>query len=70
MVVWGERGRLGAVQVAGGALLGAVLDRAFDGTVRPMMFGILIYGLASLGHSVRWQNPGVAGVPAPVEVAP
>ena len=48
---------IGAVQIAVGALLGAVLDRAFDGTVRPLVFGFLAYGLASLALVV-WGERG------------
>lgn len=39
---------IGSVQVAGGALLGSVLDRAFDGTIRPLAFGFLGYGTVTL----------------------
>ena len=48
---------IGAVQVAVGALLGSVLDRAFDGTIRPLSFGFLIYGVAALGL-VFWGERG------------
>ena len=48
---------IGAVQIAVGALLGAVLDRAFDGTIRPMAFGFLVYGLVALGLVV-WGERG------------
>ena len=48
---------IGSVQIAGGALLGAVLDRAFDGTMRPMAFGFLGYGLVSL-TLVIWGERG------------
>jgi MFS transporter, DHA1 family, multidrug resistance protein len=40
---------IGAVQLAVGAALGAMLDRAFDGTVLPISLGFLGYGLLSLG---------------------
>jgi MFS transporter, DHA1 family, multidrug resistance protein len=40
---------IGAVQVAGGALLGSVLDQAFDGTIRPLVYGFLGYGVVALG---------------------
>jgi DHA1 family bicyclomycin/chloramphenicol resistance-like MFS transporter len=39
---------IGSIQVAGGALLGAVLDQAFDGTIRPLTLGFLGYGLLAL----------------------
>ncbi len=68
---------IGAVQLAIGALLGALLDRAFDGTVRPLMFGFLVYGLVSLGL-VLWgergqlfgelADPAAVAEPEPVKV--
>jgi DHA1 family bicyclomycin/chloramphenicol resistance-like MFS transporter len=48
---------IGAVQIAMGAALGAVLDRAFDGTIRPLAFGFLGYGLLALGL-VLWGERG------------
>jgi MFS transporter, DHA1 family, multidrug resistance protein len=39
---------IGAVQVAVGALLGSLLDRAFDGTIGPLAWGFLGYGLVAL----------------------
>lgn len=48
---------IGAVQIAIGALLGALLDRAFDGTIRPLAFGFLGYGLVALGL-VLWGERG------------
>ena len=39
---------IGAVQLAVGASLGALLDRQFDGTVLPLSIGFLGYGLLSL----------------------
>jgi DHA1 family bicyclomycin/chloramphenicol resistance-like MFS transporter len=66
---------IGSVQIAGGALLGALLDRAFDGTMRPMAFGFLTLGLVSLSL-VFWgergrlfgplADPGVVTEPEPV----
>jgi MFS transporter, DHA1 family, multidrug resistance protein len=40
---------IGSVQLAVGAALGAMLDRAFDGTVLPISLGFLGYGLLCLG---------------------
>lgn len=67
---------IGAVQIAVGALLGALLDRAFDGTIRPLAFGFLLYGLVALGL-VFWgergrmfgplADPGVAAEPVTVD---
>lgn len=48
---------IGAVQVAVGALLGALLDRAFDGTVRPLAVGFLGYGVIALALVV-WAERG------------
>lgn len=39
---------IGAVQIAGGALLGSLLDRSFDGTIRPLAVGFFVYGLVAL----------------------
>lgn len=39
---------IGLVTIAGGSLLGAVLDRAFDGTVGPLSWGFLIAGTVAL----------------------
>jgi MFS transporter, DHA1 family, multidrug resistance protein len=36
---------IGATQIAVGALLGALLDRTFDGSILPLSFGFLGYGL-------------------------
>lgn len=48
---------IGATQIAVGALLGAITDQAFDGTVRPMAYGFLGYGtLAFL--CVLWGEQG------------
>jgi MFS transporter, DHA1 family, multidrug resistance protein len=48
---------LGAVQVAGGALLGSILDQSFDGTIRPLTMGFLVCGLIALGF-VAWAERG------------
>jgi DHA1 family bicyclomycin/chloramphenicol resistance-like MFS transporter len=48
---------IGAVQIAVGALLGSQLDRAFDGTVRPISYGFLGYGLLALAL-VLWAERG------------
>jgi MFS transporter, DHA1 family, multidrug resistance protein len=40
---------IGSVQLAVGAVLGAMLDRAFDGTVLPISLGFLGYGILCLG---------------------
>jgi MFS transporter, DHA1 family, multidrug resistance protein len=48
---------IGAVQVAGGALLGILLDRAFDGTIIPISLGFLGYGVVALAL-VLWAEDG------------
>lgn len=48
---------IGAVQLAVGALLGAVLDRAFDGTVTPLSVGFLGYGILAAAL-VAWAERG------------
>lgn len=48
---------VGSVQIAVGALLGSMLDNAFDGTVRPLAFGFLGYGIIALGL-VAWAEGG------------
>ena len=48
---------IGSVQIAVGAVLGAILDRAFDGTVRPLALGFLVFGVVSLGLVV-WGERG------------
>lgn len=47
----------GAAQIAVGASLGLLLDRAFDGTILPLAFGFLGYGLLALGF-VLWAERG------------
>ncbi len=48
---------IGMVSIAGGALLGSLLDRAFDGTVVPISSGFLLAGLASLAITF-WSERG------------
>lgn len=36
---------IGALQIAGGALLGSLLDRTLDGSITPMALGFLCYGV-------------------------
>lgn len=56
---------IGSIQVAGGALLGSVLDQAFDGTIRPMTFGFLGYGVLALAF-VLYAERGALFADAPV----
>jgi DHA1 family bicyclomycin/chloramphenicol resistance-like MFS transporter len=48
---------IGLASIAGGALLGSILDRAFDGTVRPLSIGFLLSGVATLAV-VLWAERG------------
>lgn len=48
---------MGTVQLAVGALLGALLDQAFDGTVLPIAWGFLGYGVLALALVV-WAERG------------
>ncbi|HUG83844.1 MAG TPA: multidrug effflux MFS transporter [Euzebya sp.] len=48
---------IGTVQVAVGALLGTVLDQAFDGTTVPISVGFLFFGVLAL-VAARWADAG------------
>jgi len=48
---------IGTVSMAVGAVLGAFLDAAFDGTVRPLSWGFLGYGLLAFAF-VLWAERG------------
>ena len=50
----------GALQLGLGALMGAVVDRAFDGTVTPLSLAFLIYGGAAF-LLVLWAEGGRLG---------
>lgn len=58
---------IGAVQIAVGAMLGALFDAAYDGTVRPLSFGFLACGLVALGL-VLWAEHGRLFRPLDVHV--
>ncbi|CAN5779055.1 multidrug effflux MFS transporter [soil metagenome] len=61
---------IGAVQIAIGALLGALLDRAFDGTILPLSLGFLGYGIVAMAL-VLWVERGRLFQPlVPVEPEP
>jgi len=40
---------IGAMQLAGGSIIGAVIDARFDGTVRPLALSFLLVGLVAAG---------------------
>lgn len=48
---------IGAVQVAGGALLGAGLDRLFDGTILPLSIGFVVLAVVAVGL-LLWAERG------------
>ncbi len=39
---------IGTVSTAGGAIVGAIIDKAFDGTVRPLSFAFMISGVIAV----------------------
>ncbi|MEZ6024484.1 MAG: multidrug effflux MFS transporter, partial [Hyphomonadaceae bacterium] len=47
----------GAVTASGGAILGALIARAFDGTVQPFLIGLALAGVATL-MSIVWTERG------------
>lgn len=59
---------IGTTQMALGALLGSLLDRAFDGTVLPLALGFLGYGVLALllSSAAERPTPGRAGTDRPV----
>lgn len=56
---------IGAVQLAVGALLGAILDQAFDGTILPLSVGFLGYGLVAFGLIVWVEGRNFLRAPRP-----
>jgi DHA1 family bicyclomycin/chloramphenicol resistance-like MFS transporter len=63
---------LGTVATGGGAILGAVVDRAFDGSVRPFAIGALLYSGIAVGLVLFVARPlgdGPAAIAADVDVA-
>jgi MFS transporter, DHA1 family, multidrug resistance protein len=51
---------IGTVQVAGGALLGALLDRAFDGTAVPLAAGFVVLGVLACA-AAGWADAAGRG---------
>lgn len=60
---------IGTVATAGGALLGAVIDQAYDGSVMPLSASLLILGLVAFGLT-RWAGGGLPVTAAEPEPAP
>jgi DHA1 family bicyclomycin/chloramphenicol resistance-like MFS transporter len=52
---------LGTISTAGGALLGSVVDGAYDGSVRPFGIGALVFALLALGFVLLAGRPPVVG---------
>jgi MFS transporter, DHA1 family, multidrug resistance protein len=62
---------IGSIQIAGGAVLGSVLDQTFDGTIRPLTLGFLGYGVLALAFVVHAERGELfAGTVAPDEAPP
>lgn len=59
---------IGTISTAGGALLGAVLDRAFNGTVIPITLGFVLGGLVAFSV-VFWAEEGTMFRPLGSSVA-
>ena len=56
----------GAVQVAAGALLGSLIDNAYDGTVVPLLSAVV--GLAVVAAALMWwAQSSSAGTPATID---
>lgn len=53
---------IGTLSIAGGALIGTVIDRAYDGTIMPLSLAFLLLGGAAWGFS-RWAEGGAVTVP-------
>lgn len=60
---------IGTISLAGGALLGALIDRTMDTTITPLVIGFVVYGTIAAGW-ITWAEagraPARAGTPAPV----
>jgi MFS transporter, DHA1 family, multidrug resistance protein len=61
---------VGASQIAGGALLGAGLDRLYDGSIRPLALGFLVLGCVAFGAVLAAERGRLFGAPAPPGPAP
>jgi DHA1 family bicyclomycin/chloramphenicol resistance-like MFS transporter len=58
---------LGTVATGGGAILGAIVDRAFDGSVRPFAIGALVFSALAAGLVLLVARPQGDG-PVAIEV--
>ena len=57
---------VGTVSMAGGALLGTIIDRSLGETITPFVLGFVVYGLIAAGW-VAWAERGAAGGRAPAQ---
>ena len=57
---------IGTAQTGGGALLGSIVDRAYDGTVRPLALAFLVSGIAVTALFVAAERV-VRASPSPQE---
>jgi DHA1 family bicyclomycin/chloramphenicol resistance-like MFS transporter len=48
---------IGTISLAGGAVLGSLIDRSMSGTITPMVVGFVLYGLIAAGW-VAWAEAG------------
>lgn len=55
---------IGTISTALGAVLGSILDRAFDGTILPLAYGFSGFGVLALGF-VLWAEKGRLSVSGP-----
>jgi len=55
----------GAMLIGGGALIGAIIDRAYDGTVTPLALGFLGIGVAVAALVRASERPDVTGTADP-----
>lgn len=63
---------LGTIATGGGAILGAIVDRQFDGSVRPFAIGALLYSATAAAlvlFVARPQGDGPVAIDAEVDVA-
>ncbi len=60
---------IGTISLAGGALLGSMVDRAMDDTITPLVVAFVVYGLMAAG-CVALAEGGRVNVAAPAAVPP
>ena len=46
---------IGTVSLAGGAVLGSIIDRNISGTITPLIVGMVVYGLIAAGW-ITWAE--------------